>query len=156
MKIPRIYLDTSAIGGCFDEEFHIWSNALFEDIRMGLFKPVTSPVVAAEIQDAPARVQKKYEELLSFDIEILEDSENVANLLEAYVKHEILAERFIDDMNHIALATVGSVDIVISWNFKHIVRYDKIRQFNAVNIECGYKALEIYTPREVAGHGKEI
>lgn len=50
---------------------------------------------------------------------------------------------------HIALATVNKVDLVVSWNFKHIVHYDKIRKFNSVNIELGYKPIEIYSPREV-------
>lgn len=53
-------------------------------------------------------------------------------------------------MLHIALATVADVDVLVSWNFKHIVRLDKIRHFNAVNIELGYKPLTIYSPREVA------
>jgi hypothetical protein len=52
-------------------------------------------------------------------------------------------------MLHIALATTAVADIVVSWNFKHIVRYDKIEQFNAVNIENGYKAISIHSPREV-------
>lgn len=55
----------------------------------------------------------------------------------------------------IALATVSDVDVVVSWNFKHIVRFDKIRLFNAVNLEQGYKLLAIHSPREVVSHGDE-
>ena len=58
-------------------------------------------------------------------------------------------------MLHIAIAAVAEVDVVVSWNFRHIVRLDKIRLFNGVNLECGYKPLTIYSPREVATHGKE-
>ena len=58
-------------------------------------------------------------------------------------------------MLHIALATVAEVDVLVSWNFKHIVRLDKIRIFNAVNLELGYKSLQIYSPREVTLHGRE-
>ena len=53
-------------------------------------------------------------------------------------------------MLHVALATVANVDVLISWNFKHIVRLDKLRLFNAANIELGYWSLAIYSPREVA------
>ena len=53
-------------------------------------------------------------------------------------------------MLHIALATVADADIVVSWNFRHIVRFDKIRQFNAVNLEAGFKVIAIHSPREVA------
>jgi len=57
-------------------------------------------------------------------------------------------------MLHIAIATVAEVDVLVSWNFRHIVRLDKIRLFNAVNLELGYKQLTIYSPREVATYGQ--
>jgi hypothetical protein len=38
---------------------------------------------------------------------------------------------------------VAEVDVLVSWNFRHIVRLDKIRLFNAVNLELGYKPLSI-------------
>ena len=60
MKIPRIYIDTSVIGGCFDEEFQVWSNALFEDISHGLFKPLISSVVEEEIEAAPEMVRNTF------------------------------------------------------------------------------------------------
>jgi hypothetical protein len=65
------------------------------------------------------------------------------------LEHRILPESYSADALHIALATVAKVDLLVSWNFKHIVRFDKIRLFNAVNREAGYKEIEIYSPREV-------
>lgn len=61
----------------------------------------------------------------------------------------MLSVRFRNDMLHIALATIAEVDVLVSWNFRHVVRLDKIRLFNAVNLELGYKPLTIYSPREV-------
>jgi len=58
-------------------------------------------------------------------------------------------------MLHIALATIADVDVLVSWNFRHIVRLDQIRLFNAVNIEQGYKTVSIYSPREVISYGQE-
>ena len=58
-------------------------------------------------------------------------------------------------MLHIALATIADVDVLVSWNFRHIVRLDKIRLFNAVNIEQGYKPVSIYSPREVISYEQE-
>jgi hypothetical protein len=60
-----------------------------------------------------------------------------------------------NDLLHIALATIAGADIVVSWNFRHIVRFDKIRQFNAVNLEAGYKPIAIHSPREVTTYGTE-
>ena len=63
-----------------------------------------------------------------------------------------MTPKFYDDMLHIALATIAKIDIVVCWNFKHIVHFDKIRQFNGVNMEQGYSTLQIYSPREVANY----
>ncbi len=156
MKIPRVYLDTSVIGGCFDNEFMVWSNALFEDLRNEKIKAVTSFLVAAEIADAPEMVKEKYRQLLGCNIEVINKNGKSNCLLNSYLQHNILSQRFVDDMNHIALATIACVDMLVSWNFKHIVRYDKIRLFNAVNIENGYKTIEIFSPREVTNYGKEL
>lgn len=58
-------------------------------------------------------------------------------------------------MLHIALATVAEMDVLVSWNFRHIVRLDKIQQFNGINLELGYKTLAMYSPREVTTYGRE-
>lgn len=155
MKTQRIYLDTSVIGGCFDDEFEIWSNALINDICSGLFHGVTSEVVEAEIADAPKNVRVKFIDFLKLEPEILRVSAEIISLVDIYLEHKILAERFRNDMLHIALSTIADVDILVSWNFRHIVRYDKIRQFNAVNLEQGYHTLEIYSPREVTSYEKD-
>jgi len=153
MKRQRIYIDTSVIGGCFDAEFAEWSNGLMNDFRNGTFQPLLSEVVAAEIDEAPENVQLVYAELTSLDAEMLAIGNDSLELAEEYQKRKILKPDFYDDGLHIALATVAEADLLVSWNFKHIVRFDKIRLFNAVNIEFGYKPLEIFSPREVTTYG---
>jgi len=155
MKIQRIYIDTSVIGGCFDPEFAEWSNGLIADFRSGIFQPLLSEVIAAEIVEAPENVQSIYAELVSLNAEILTVEESALGLAEEYQKRGILTPNFYGDGLHIALATVAEVDLLVSWNFKHIVRFDKIRLFNSVNIEFGYKPLQIFSPREVTTHGQE-
>jgi hypothetical protein len=156
LKIPHIYLDTSVIGGCFDEEFEVWSNALIDDIHKGLFNPAVSSIVQEEIDAAPPRVKSKYQELLTLGVQMLSVDEQALLLVEQYVKHEIIPPKFRNDLYHIALATIAEIDILVSWNFQHIVRYDKIQQFNAVNLENGFRTLAIYSPREVTYYGKEV
>ena len=155
MKIQRIYIDTSVIGGCFDDEFVQWSNGLVADFRAGIFQPLLSEVIAAEIADAPENVQAVYAELVSLDAEVLTVDESALDLAEEYQKRGILTPNFYDDGLHIALATVAEADLLVSWNFKHIVHFDKIRLFNSVNIEFGYKPLQIFSPREVTTYGQE-
>lgn len=145
----KIYLDTSVIGGCFDAEFKIWSNNLVSDIKKGIFIPVLSDVVGTEIESAPENIKIKYAEILQYNSIFLEINEEAINLAKEYQKRGILPGKYFEDGLHIAVATINKVDMLVSWNFKHIVRFDKIRLFNAVNLELGYKTIEIYSPMEV-------
>ncbi len=92
---------------------------------------------------------------MSLPAQIIRVDEDAVSLVQHYIAHSVLGQRFMNDMLHIALATIAEVDVLVSWNFKHIVRLDKIRLFNAVNLEQGYKPLAIYSPREVISHGSE-
>src|SRR5713101_1954927 len=125
MERLRIYIDTSVLGGCFDPEFAPWSNGLIEDFRRGAFLPVLSDITAAEIERAPENVRALHEELASLGAEIIGASTEVLQVLSAYESHGILGTRYRNDLLHIALATVAAVDVLVSWNFRHIVRLDK-------------------------------
>jgi hypothetical protein len=155
MKAQRIYVDTSVVGGCFDPEFAPWSNGLLKDFRVGVYRPAVSDVVSAEIANAPPDVRSTYQKLLALGAEVLAVDEEVVRLSDIYQARKILTPKYHDDGLHIALATTAEVDLLVSWNFKHIVHYDKIRMFNAVNLEFGYKPLQIYSPREVTHYGDE-
>lgn len=149
MKKPRIYIDTSVIGGCFDDEFSKWSSSLMRDFATGTFVPILSDVVAAEIQDAPEAVRQEYDRLVRGEHEFTLVTDEAVELADAYQRRGILTPKFYDDGLHIALASIAEADLLVSWNFRHIVRFDKIRLFNSVNLELGYKPLQIYSPREV-------
>jgi predicted nucleic acid-binding protein len=154
VKKLRVYLDTSVVGGCFDPEFAVWSNALVDDFRAERFAPVVSELVAAEVQVAPHRVREKFEDLLSMGAELLALDRNALDLASEYARHGILPAKFRNDLLHIAVATIANVDVLVSWNFKHIVRLEKIRLYSATNLEAGYRPIEIYSPREVASYEK--
>ena len=156
MSVPRVYIDTSVIGGCFDAEFAKWSNGLMKDFRLGHFKPVVSEIIDAELRNAPVRVRDKYLQLIEWGAEFVEIDEEVLTLVAHYLKSRILSAKFENDMRHIALATVHKTDLLLSWNFKHIVHFDKIKSFNAVNEKMGYKPMHIYSPREVANYEEDI
>jgi hypothetical protein len=115
---------------------------------------VLSDVTATEIERAPIQLREFYNELIPF-AEILPVTEEALVLLEKYEAHSVLDTRFRNDMLHITLATVALVDVLLSWNFQHIVRLDKIQKFNGINLELGYKPLAIYSPREVTMYGRE-
>ena len=109
-----------------------------------------SDVTAAEVAPAPEEVRNLHQEMLLIAEPLLQVTPEVVALVAGYEARNILPARFTADMTHIALATVAHVDALVSWNFKHIVRLEKIRLFNAVNVELGYQGLSIRSPREVA------
>ncbi|MDP1675743.1 MAG: type II toxin-antitoxin system VapC family toxin [Bacteroidota bacterium] len=155
MEKPRVYIDTSVFGGCFEPEFEIWSNGLMDDFKNGIYSPVVSQVVANEISKAPSFVKAKYAELSIYNLEILPLTNEVYSLAETYKLKQILSPKYFEDLLHIAIATINNIDILVSWNFKHIVHFEKIKLFNAVNLELSYKTINIFSPREVTTYEKE-
>ena len=149
MKIQRVYVDTSVIGGCLDPEYAVWSEGLMRDFSNRIFRPVTSDVVQAEIDLAPVPIQQKYADLLGMKPELLTVTPAALELANTYQVQGVLTPKYYNDGLHIALATIGQVDVLVSWNFRHIVHFNKIRLFNAVNIQQGYRTIQIYSPREV-------
>lgn len=152
MRKSRVYVDTSVIGGCCDPEFQEWSNGLLEDFEAGRYGLLLSSLTDAEIEDAPEEVKDVYRRFRGLAQEVLDLSDEAIGLADEYLRHGIVPASFLDDARHIAIATVAAADILVSWNFKHIVHYEKIQRFNAVNLEMGYKPISIHSPREVTTH----
>ena len=150
MRKQTIYIDTSVIGGCFDDEFKYWSDKLILDFKNGTYIPVLSEITAGEINDAPLEVRKKYQEIKEYSSIYLEINNPALELAGQYQKRNALTKKFFTDGLHIAVATLYNNDVLVSWNFKHIVHFYKIRLFNAINLEMGYKPIEIFSPGEVA------
>ena len=64
--------------------------------------------------------------------------------------HEkVVGETSKDDCLHIAIATINKIDLLVSWNFKHIVNFKRIRGYNAINLKNGYPSLEIRSPKDL-------
>ena len=151
----RMYVDTSVIGGCKDAEFSEWSLRLFEDLRHGARVAVVSDLTRRELEAAPEDVRKVLAELPETSVEEVSLSGEARELAQRYVDEEVVSAKHIADAQHIAIASVERVDVVVSWNFQQIVNLDRIHAFNAVNMKMGYPVLEIRSPREVI-HEEEV
>jgi len=154
MKQLRIYADTSVFGGCFDKEFAEESKSLFEDIKAGKFALVISSTTLGELEKAPDYVKKVLAELPTENVEVINFCDEIVVLRDAYLEAGILGSEGKADAEHIAAASVADVDFVVSWNFKHIVHYEKIRGYQAINLINGYKEIHIYSPKEVVANEK--
>ncbi|MEX0723849.1 MAG: hypothetical protein WD053_08225 [Gracilimonas sp.] len=147
--MERLYLDTSVFGGYFDPEFELWSKILFDRIKEGKHILMYSLMTDNELSNAPEPIKKLIIEIPDKQIEIVDINEQVLNLADQYIAEKVVGKTSRADCIHIALATINVADILVSWNFKHIVNINRIRGYNTVNTEIGYPKLEIRTPREI-------
>lgn len=145
----RIYIDTSVIGGCFDKEFQEWSDKLFEEFRNGNKIVVISDITLDELSFSRPKVSNHLDTIPNDHKEYILKDEQAEELADKYVKEKAVTQKSHEDALHIAIATINKVDVLVSWNFKHIVNLDRIRKYNAVNLMNGYPMLEIRNPREI-------
>jgi len=153
--IPRVYIDTSVIGGCIDDEFATWSNQLFDEFRRGIKVAVVSDLTRRELETAPKNVQNILFTIPDLNIENVFLAAEAEKLALIYLKNRVVTSKHLADAQHIAIASVERVDVLVSWNFKQIVNLDRIHAFNSVNLKLGYPVLEIRSPMEVI-HEEEI
>lgn len=144
-----IYADSSVIGGCEDPEFAESSLALWQRFVEGTHTLVFSAHTLRELIQAPATVRARVDRVPTEHVIVLADSEEAFGLADAYIQRGILGPGSRSDALHVALATVGRVDVLVSWNFRHIVNLARVRLFHSVNLERGYGLIEIRSPREV-------
>lgn len=148
---PRIYIDTSVFGGCEDAEFIDHSRRLVAAMAKADYAMVISELTLLELERAPAAVRAHLERVPERLVEVLAMDAEAEALAAEYIQDGAVGanERF--DALHIAIATAARVDVLVSWNFKHIVNLRRIHAFNAVILKLGYQVLEIRNPREVIG-----
>jgi hypothetical protein len=148
---PRICTDTSVLGGCEDDVFRDSSRRLLEAFVLGELTLVLSDLTLRELEAAPEAVMRVVARVPEANIELISVSTEAEELAAAYVEEGAIDANMRADALHIALAVVARVDVLVSWNFKHIVNLKRIHAYNAVNLKRGYPILEIRTPREVPG-----
>ncbi len=149
MKRMRVYVDTSVFGGCFDDEFRSSSLSFFEMARAGEFALIISQMLVDELKYAPENVRSVLRTVPVEYVEVIRFSEEARRLRDAYLAARVVGKKRSADAYHVALATVAYADMILSWNFRHIVHFEKIRGFNAVNLREGYLAIEVHSPNEV-------
>ncbi|HNT27065.1 MAG TPA: PIN domain protein [bacterium] len=145
----RVYIDTSVFGGCSEKEFGVWSNALLSEISKGKKTAVISDITIKELSLAPREVRSVFEAIPEKHREIVALTKECEALAQEYIKEKAVSPKFEGDAYHIAIATVCRADVLVSWNFKHMVNVRRIQRYNAVNLKHGYSMIDIRSPREV-------
>lgn len=149
MKKLRLYTDTSVIGGYFDEGFAKDSRRLIQAAISQRAILLLSDLVLDELEGAPEKVRRVLDMVPASSLEMMPLTAEVKSLRDAYLKAGILTTSSQNDAAHVAMATIGMADAIVSWNFKHIVQLGKMKAYNKVNLKNGYGYLNIVTPKEV-------
>ena len=148
VKIPTLYLDTSVIGGYFDDEFKGATRELWRQMEVGKYRFITSLITVDELAQAPAEVRELWVDTFTPEM-ILDVTDEMEQLAAAYMAQAILTPKYTDDARHVAACTVAGSDCLVSWNFKHLVNVDRKKGFNAVNLLQGYSPISIINPLEL-------
>jgi hypothetical protein len=147
--MKTIYIDTSVFGGIYDSEFKFWTDLFFKKIIDSGIKIIFSDVAEDELTNAPDTVKEFVHSIPEKNLLRTELSEEAIILAEKYLEEKIVGQTSRADCYHIAMATILKADLLVSWNFKHIVNIKRIHGYNAINLINGYQTLEIRNPREV-------
>ena len=144
-----LYLDTSIIGGYYDLEFEKETKQLFNSIFKEKVEIIYSEITEKELLNAPVQVRELLETIPDAVKKRVTLTEEAAVLADTYIKEKVVGKTSREDCFHIALATINKADILVSWNFKHIVNVMRIRGYNSVNIKHGYPNIDIRSPKEI-------
>jgi hypothetical protein len=148
MKL-KVYIDTSVVGGYFDEEFSEATQGLFKRFENDEIIFVVSDLLDLELTAAPQNVRELLYRYNSNKFERILLTEEAIKLADTYIVEKVVGKSSIEDCRHIALATINRVDVLASWNFKHIVNLDRIKGYNSVNYRLGYPMIEIRSPKDL-------
>ena len=137
--------------GCLDEEFRVHSRRLIDGFVRGDFRLVLSELTLLELEPAPLAVRDVLAEVSVDHIEAVRLTPEADELARRYLAEGILPANMLADAQHIAIASIANVDVLVSWNFRHVVNLSRIHAYHGVNARQGYPSLEIRSPREVLG-----
>ncbi len=145
----RFYFDTSVFGGVFDAEFEEATLLLFERVKLGGIICIYSDLTETELNSAPKKIKNFFKVLPKENLERVAVNDEILTLATKYIGEKVVGQSSFDDCVHIATATIYKADILLSWNFRHIVNVYRIRGYNAINLRMNYPSLEIRSPKEI-------
>ncbi|MCK4428367.1 MAG: PIN domain nuclease [candidate division Zixibacteria bacterium] len=150
MKRLSLYLDTSILNFAIADDVPREKEVtlrLLDEVRRGKYGAFISEIVDLEIGRAPQKIAARLRDLVKeLNPEELSVDENVELLSDRYIEEGVIPAKYEDDALHIAIASVNNLDVIVSWNFEHIVKLKTKREVNAVNVLLGYDPIEIVEP----------
>jgi predicted nucleic acid-binding protein len=149
MTPVTLYLDNSVLGGYFDPEFEEATRKLWVLAEAGQYRFVASVVTQQEAVLAPPDVVALFARTFPDDFVLLQLTDRANELADAYLAAGVVTAKYADDARHVATATTHGIGVIVSWNFRHLVNYQREAGFNRVNLEYGYPTVRIISPQEL-------
>ena len=153
MRKLKLYIETSVWGFLLTNdapEKKAATKKFFDEVESGKYEIFISEIVKAEIRDAPdARKNLLFQLIEKYKPAVLEEDNEVFQLVEIYVRNGVLTRLHIDDLTHLAYASVNGMNALVSWNLAHLVKMKTQDLGNSTNLTLGYHAIQIRTPQEV-------
>lgn len=155
MKKISLYLDTSVLNFALTDKSALALHKkatidLLEEIKRSVYEAFVSEQVFIEINRASKEEIKALTGLInSLDLATLPINGEVEELADKYVSEKLIPVKYRGDALHIAIATVNNLNVIVSWNFEHMVKMKTRHGVNVINTILGYKPIEILSPEEV-------
>lgn len=160
----KIYLETTLFNYYFLNDPSRQSDIeatkrLFNELKAGSFLGIVSDITAGELEDCPTEKQRENMLRLARQTHLQQITEDdypgLVNLAEQYVRVGAIPKKKMGDALHIAAATLTNCDILVSWNYSHIVRYKTRQAVHDVNTLQNHTNIIISTPKELTNHNYE-
>jgi predicted nucleic acid-binding protein len=155
MKKLKLYLDTSTVSHLDQQDTPdkmADTLTLWQEIEDGIYDVYLSFVLFEEVLECSPKKRRTLAEFISrIDYTHIEADNEIALLADEFIKQDILRPKSYDDAQHLASAMVSECDIIVSWNFKHMVNLRTINGVKVVAALTGYKDIAIYTPSILIG-----
>ena len=113
---------------------------------------MVSDLLDVELIRAPDNVRELLHKYSADKFERIELTKDAIKLANMYIEEKVVGKTSVEDCRHIAMATISKVDVLASWNFKHIVNLDRIKGYNSVNLRLGYQMIEIRSPKDLINY----
>lgn len=156
MKKLKLYIETSVWNFMFADEVpekKAATERFFKEVESGRYEIFISDTVLEEIDSAPSEKKEKLLDVIQkYDPSVFYRDIEVNSLAEVYIENGVLRRKHFLDILHLAGASAHGMNILISWNMKHIVRRKTQLLVNVSNRIQGYQELEIWTPEELLDH----
>ena len=158
MNKPKVYLDTSVISHLEQDDAPDKmkdSHILWEEIKKGRYDVYVSETVIGEMMGA----SKEKRTLLAGHLQaiphaILASNDAVEKYAAKLIEVGVLTQKSYNDCLHIAHAVVNRCDMILSWNFSHMVRVKTIDGVRYVSSILGYGKMGIYAPSMIVERGE--